>query len=233
MKAKKIKLAIFDMAGTTVYDNNYVQKIFIESFANFDIDITADQANQVMGIEKGKAIQTIIDQVRENNLGVIKTEDILRFFNNEAIGYYLEHSKPVPYALNSFKKLKQAGILIALNTGFGEDVMNCIINSLGWNEYIDARVSADQVKAGRPFPFMIDKIKKMTHVNDPETIAKIGDTPSDLLEGKRSSCGLNIGICSSNFPMELLQSFPHTHLVANLRQSVPIILNHGNELVAK
>lgn len=229
MKSKKIQLAVFDMAGTTVYDKNYVQKIFIKSFKNFDIRITPAQANEVMGIEKGKAIETIIGQVRSKNEGVIKTEDILHFFNDEAIGYYLEHARPVPYAVNSFKKLKKAGILIALNTGFGEAVMNCIINSLGWNEYIDARVSAEQVKAGRPFPFMIDSIKKMTRINDPETIAKIGDTPSDLLEGQRSSCGLNIGICSANFPMEKLQTFPHTHLVSNLRQSVAIILNHGRD----
>jgi phosphonatase-like hydrolase len=228
MKAKKIKLAIFDMAGTTVYDRNYVQKIFIKSFENFNIHITPAQANQVMGIEKGKAITTILDQFRTTNKKIIKTEDILHYFNHEAIGYYLENSRPVAYAVQSFKKLKQHGVLIALNTGFGETVMNCIINSLGWQEYIDARVSAEQVRAGRPYPFMIDRLKKMTQIHDVDEIAKIGDTPSDLLEGYRSFCGLNIGICSANFPKETLETFPHTHLVYNLRQSVSIVLNHAS-----
>lgn len=224
MNEERIKLAIFDMAGTTVYDKNNVQNLLIRSFNNFDIDVTPQQIRDVMGLEKGHAIKQILDQARLGSSKIILADDILRFFNNEAIGYYLEFAKPVPYALTLFKKLKSQGILVALNTGFSEAVMNCIINSLDWNEYIDARISSEQVKAGRPFPFMIDALRKMTRVENPAQIAKIGDTPSDLFEGDRASCGINIGIYSSRFSKEVLQTLPHTHLVSGLKGCAPILL---------
>ncbi len=224
MSNSSIHLAIFDMAGTTVHDNHYVQKIFQKSFAQFGLRITPQQANSVMGLEKNKAIRELLEQLGASQAQRTLAGEIYQHFTRESVSFYLRNSRPAPYSLSCFNTLRRHGILIALNTGFSEVIMNTIIRCLDWNHRIDDRISSDQVRAGRPEPFMIRRLQYRLKIDDPSRIAKIGDTPSDLLEG--AICGLNIGICSGNFPREELMKYPHTHLVGNLKSAAEIIINH-------
>ena len=58
MEDKKIKLCIFDLAGTLVQDKNYVRKIFIQAFKKYDIVVTAEVVDRWMGFEKKLAIDS-------------------------------------------------------------------------------------------------------------------------------------------------------------------------------
>ncbi|MEP7321725.1 MAG: HAD hydrolase-like protein, partial [Saprospiraceae bacterium] len=155
------------------------------------------------------------------------TETIYTVFNKSMIEFYVHHSKPAAYATASLKKIKSQDIKIALNTGFGKEIMNTIIKALHWEDLVDACISSDQVEAGRPHPFMIEMLKKRTRVLNNAQVAKIGDTPSDLMEGKQAECALNIGIYSKNFPLKIMKQYEHTHLVANIREATSIVLNYN------
>ena len=56
-----IQLVVFDMAGTTVLDNDAVHKALIAALAEFGYEASRDEANKVMGIAKPLAIQTILE----------------------------------------------------------------------------------------------------------------------------------------------------------------------------
>lgn len=63
MEDKKIKLCIFDLAGTLVQDKNYVRKIFIQAFKKYDIVVTAEVVDRWMGFEKKLAIDSILNEI--------------------------------------------------------------------------------------------------------------------------------------------------------------------------
>ena len=226
MNRPVIKLCVFDMAGTLVLDNNNVLKIFRKSFQTQGLTVKADIVNEYMGYEKKYAIQSILKEsgIQKNKTKL--TAAIYKAFNQMMLEHYESHVKPATYANTAMQKISAAGIKIALNTGFGKTIMKTIINTLEWNEVIDACISSDQVVSGRPYPYMIDHLIKKLKISDSSQVAKIGDTPSDLLEGFNAECGLNIGIYSKNFPKDVLKKHPHTHLVNNLREATDIILLH-------
>jgi len=59
-----IRLAVFDMAGTTVADDNHVARAFQEAFRRNGIEIEQEAANPLMGYHKPLAIQMLLEQKR-------------------------------------------------------------------------------------------------------------------------------------------------------------------------
>ena len=68
----------------------------------------------------------------------------------------------------------------------------------------------------------------LTGVSDPQAVAKVGDTPSDLLEGRAAGCGLVIGVTNGTHTREELAPHPHTHLIGSLRELPALVLAHDS-----
>lgn len=142
--------------------------------------------------------------------------------------------KPMPHTMETFARLKAAGIRIALDTGFSRPILDVIIDRLCWPEshLIDATVASDEVLRGRPSPDLLFKAMNLTGVKDARHVVKVGDTPSDLQEGTNAGCGLVIGVINGSHTKEELLAHPHTHLVASLRELPELILGNDGEIQA-
>ena len=57
-----IELVVFDMAGTTVNDDDSVNRCLRASLAAAGLSVTAAQVNAVMGLPKPSAIAILIEQ---------------------------------------------------------------------------------------------------------------------------------------------------------------------------
>jgi phosphoglycolate phosphatase-like HAD superfamily hydrolase len=57
----------------------------------------------------------------------------------------------------------------------------------------------------------------------PLEVAKIGDTASDLQEGSSAGCGWVIGVTSGAYTRVELAKEPHTHLVGQIPEILPIL----------
>ena len=101
-----------------------------------------------------------------------------------------------PAPRGSSKSSRQAGIRVALNTGFNRSITEVILDRLGWSRsrLIDATICSDEVPRGRPHPDMIRALMARLGVADPRRVAKVGDTPADLQEGANAGCGLIVGV---------------------------------------
>jgi phosphoglycolate phosphatase-like HAD superfamily hydrolase len=55
-------------------------------------------------------------------------------------------------------------------------------------------------------------------VTSPSRVAKVGDTPADLEEGRNAGCGLIVGVTSGTHTREQLERCPHTHLIEDVRE---------------
>jgi phosphonatase-like hydrolase len=226
-----IKLAVFDMAGTTIEDNDFVADALVKAFEKHQIFITHKHANTKMGIPKPIAIRELIIEIFDEDSGNV--DELVNSIHNDfielMIAFYKTHPsvKGKANAVRTIQALKKAGITVALDTGFTRNIASVIIGRLGWDvqQLIDFYVASDEVKNGRPHPDLILKAMQIAGVNDPSEVAKIGDTESDLNEGTAAGCKYVIGVTTGAHPRCVLEKAPHTHLVEDLYEVVNIILN--------
>ena len=101
---------------------------------------------------------------------------------------------------------------LKLNTGYSVQIQENIIKKLNMNEFIDNYVSSEQVKLGRPHPYMINRLMTINNINNPYNVIKIGDTENDVLEGLNAKCGLSIGVLSGSGNIYDLSK---SHLIIN------------------
>jgi phosphonatase-like hydrolase len=178
-----------------------------------------------MGIPKPDAIKQLLEEKKYQLITGELIDSIHQSFVAKMVDFYktdLQVSEKEGVS-TTFKKLKEAGIKVAIDTGFDRIITNVVLERMGWvkKNLIDVSVTSDEVERGRPFPDLIYKVMELTGVTDAKLIAKVGDTASDLHEGTSAGCGFVIGITSGAFTREQLEWEPHTHLIDH----IPEILN--------
>jgi phosphoglycolate phosphatase-like HAD superfamily hydrolase len=63
---------------------------------------------------------------------------------------------------------------------------------------------------------MIEALMGRLGIDDPKRVAKVGDTPSDLLEGQGARCGLVVGVTAGTHTRLELEPYPHHHLIESI-----------------
>jgi phosphonatase-like hydrolase len=222
-----IELVVFDMAGTTVSEGGAVYRCLRDTLAANGLEISADALGEVKGMDKRDALRLMIEKSSMREYLLPGLSAIHEDFVERIIAFYETDPsvKEMPGASETFRRLRQAGIKVALNTGFSRDIVDALLKRLGWatSKWINATVTSDEVEQGRPHPAMIRSLMDKLGVTDPKHIAKVGDTPADLLEGKNAGCGLVIGVTEGSSAREVLERFPHDHLIGTVAE-LPALL---------
>jgi phosphoglycolate phosphatase-like HAD superfamily hydrolase len=84
---------------------------------------------------------------------------------------------------DAIRRLRAAGIKVALTSGFDRRLIADVVAHCGWAELFDAIVYPDEVPAGRPAPYLIFLAMQKTLVHPVARAAAIGDTTLDLQAG--------------------------------------------------
>jgi len=215
------RLAVFDLAGTTVADDNAVGIAFQQAFRNNGYEITLEDVKPLMGYHKPLAIQRVLEKVGEDfdedTVAVIHED-----FIDEMMNYY-EYDpavKPLSSVEEVFLYLKEKGICVTLNTGFPHDIAKMILKRFQWKErgLVDDYIASDEVEQGRPHPFMIRELMNRAGIDDPSVVLKIGDTAVDIKEGRNSNCGLVIAVTTGAFTRKQLEAYHPDHILDNLSE---------------
>jgi phosphonatase-like hydrolase len=217
------------MAGTTVRDDDAVNICLREALAKH-VAVTRDDVNLVMGLPKPIAIGLLLESKLTGGQAAPAT--LVDSIHDDFLARMLQHYRsapgiePMPHTLDTFSQLKEAGVSLALDTGFSRPIVDAILERLGWAEtgLLDATVASDEVERGRPHADLALKAMRLTGVTDPKRVAKVGDTPSDLQEGTAAGCGLVIGVINGSHTRDQLLVHPHTHLIASLRELPALVL---------
>jgi phosphonatase-like hydrolase len=226
-----IELVVFDMAGTTVNDNDSVNRCLRSSLAGAGLSVTGAQVNAVMGLPKPTAIAILIEQSDSRNELRNQVDAIHDDFVSRSIAFYRDDPSvyEVLGATRVFEVLKRSGIRVALNTGFSRSIAGIILDRLGWSQSttIDATICSDEVRRGRPHPDMIQSLMARLAIGDAQRVAKVGDTPADLQEGESAGCGLVVGVTGGTHSRRELEHFPHTALIETIAD-LPGLLGLAN-----
>ncbi|WP_321332376.1 HAD hydrolase-like protein [uncultured Bacteroides sp.] len=227
---QNVEMVVFDMAGTTVQDKQEVEKCFFEAVGQTGLVVTREEINSMMGWSKVTVFETLWKRQLIGSPGIeiaTQVEKSYSIFKHTLENHYKNTPVcPTEGTLELFDYLKLNGIKIALTTGFYREVTDIILHRLCWDkgldenyagtELINASVSSDQVKSARPAPFMIFRAMELCHVTDVRKVIKIGDTPSDLAEGKNAGCKYSFGVTNGTHSKSELENVENDGLFDNI-----------------
>lgn len=229
----RIQLVVFDMAGTTVKDAGEVEACFLATAEAMSLRADPARVNAMMGWAKKRVFETLWgEQLGSDHPDyAAKVESSFADFCDRLETHYCQQPvEAVPGCLETFAWLRQHQIRIALTTGFYRRVTNIILQRLGWDvglnaDYvgtaeatIQASVTPSEIfgDEGRPAPYMIQKAMYKLGIKDPQTVVKVGDTPSDLAAGINAHCFLSLGVTYGTHVRSQLETHPHHGLLEAL-----------------
>src|ERR1035437_1703044 len=224
-----IKLVVFDLAGTTVKDDQDVSNAFHAALKKSDYEVPLELINPLMGYEKTLAIRQILRLHEHNDARITAglVEKIHRDFVSIMIAHYrdAEGIEQLPNVEETFEKLRQQGIRVGVNTGFSRDIADTIVKRLQWIEkgLVNHVIGSDEVELGRPYPYMIQKIMLDGGIERPKEVAKVGDTEVDVREGQNAGCRYVISVTTGTFTRGELEAYNPTHIIDDIAQVIDIV----------
>ena len=210
-------MVVFDMAGTTVDENNVVYKTLHAAIVNAGIPVSLDDV-LLHGAGKEK-LQAIKDVLASQGHETTHAQEIYDYFINALENAYQNlEVTPCSNAETVFALLKKQEIKVVLNTGYNRATATGLLSKLNWSEGedIDLLVTASDVSHNRPAPDMIDYAIKHFAITDPTTVIKVGDSAIDIEEGKNAGCGKTFGVTTGAQTREQIQVADPTAVVDDL-----------------
>ncbi|TSD46734.1 phosphonatase-like hydrolase [Rhodococcus sp. KBS0724] len=214
-----ITLAVLDMAGTTVADDGLVLRAFA----------AAAQAGglPVDGPEADAARQYVLDTMGQSKIVVFRAifgdEDRAQAANAAFETTYdalidQGFAEPIPGADKAITLLQEAGIKVALTTGFSRSTQDKLLAALGWENLADLTLSPAEAGRGRPYPDLILTALLRLSVDDVHQIAVLGDTSNDVLSGIRSGASIVAGTLTGAHDEQQLRGAGATHIVPSVTE---------------
>ena len=224
--SQKYSMVVFDMAGTTINEDNLVYKLMHQMLVNDGYDCTLEMVLALgAGKEKRQAFKDLLI-----DLGVFAPDNIAKrlhesFQLNLVEAYQSMDVKPMPYAERIFDELKNRNIKVVLNTGYDANIASLLLEKLNWHvgQTIDAVITASDVANSRPNPDMIFLAMQNMEINEAAFVVKVGDSITDIEEGKNAGCGLTIGITTGAQDEEILLMAAPDFIIHGLDQILSIV----------
>ena len=213
----KLKLVIFDWAGTTVdYGCFAPVAAFDKAFRAFGVQPTADEIRAPMGMLKRDHIRTMLGMERLAAAWQAQTgrsadendvEAVYRVFEEKLMESLSAYAVPKPEVIDTVAALRAAGLKIGSTTGYTDAMMAVIVPEAAKRGYApDYWCSPDSVGgAGRPAPDMIFRNMAQLGVREACEVVKVGDTVADIREGKNAGV-LSLGVVEGSSVLGLTQA---------------------------
>jgi phosphonatase-like hydrolase len=221
-----IRMVIFDMAGTTVNEDNIVYKCVFKAIQKH---IPLSDFDTVLFVAAGKEKRQALTDVYHHFTGLVPDNNILdemydhfeQLLNEAYDIMQIKLFEDVPLVL---KYLRRKNIFIVFNTGYKEQIARKILAKAGVQEGkdIDLLVTADMVSKGRPAPDMIQYALENKNII-PSQCIKIGDSTIDILEGKNAGVACTFGITTGAHSAEQLQSENPSKIFQRLSELIPVL----------
>ena len=194
-----VKLAVFDWAGTTVdYGCMAPAAVFAEGFRRQGVEISMAEARGPMGMEKRAHIATLGAQPRiagawqQQHGNPMRPADIDAMYADFVpllLAVLDQHAALIPGVLEAVAALQGMDIRIAASTGYFVEAMEVVRQAAARQGYApEFTISANQVPAGRPAPWMIYRAMEQLGIYPPQAVVAVGDTVPDV------EAGLNAGV---------------------------------------
>jgi phosphonatase-like hydrolase len=219
-----IRLASLDMAGTTIDEGGAVYAVLRDAVEGATgATVPDDLLSRWSGTDKREAIVGLLTALQQD-LG--RTDAIFAAFSDDlATAYANDPPVLLPGIAETVAQLRSDGVRVALQTGYRREVAEGLLDAVGWRigRDVDALVTAEDVPASRPAPYLVFRTMEATGILDVRQVLVAGDTVNDVTAGTRSGARFVVGVLTGAHTVAELGAARHTHLLASVAD-VPALL---------
>ena len=193
-----LRLALLDLAGTTVCDDGIVLDAVLAGLGAVRVPSAGPRFPALR-----RQAEATMDRASLSVFGDLLDGDMCRARHADAAfaarlrvrlaeGLLCE----VPGATTTMTLLREAGISVGLASGFEPSLHTEIVDALGWTELVDVTVCpADVDGRGLPDPAML--LTAAARIDaEPADVVTAGDATSAMVAGRRAGAGLTVGVLS-------------------------------------
>ncbi|MEN3533963.1 HAD family hydrolase [Microbispora sp. ZYX-F-249] len=227
-----VKLACLDLAGTTIGDIDMVERAFAEAIATQGIvPGTSAYARAMVHVHRSRGCPKI-----EVFRGIFPGNEAQAQAANLTFERSYEGAieraglMPLPGAVEAVAKLRDAGLKIALITGFSRATLGRVLSSLAWVDMLDLALCPEDAGRGRPYPDMVLTAVLRSGIDDVRQVAVAGDSESDMLCGRRAGASVVAGVLTGVHSKERLLGGGATHIIDSIADFPGLVL--GSEVGA-
>ncbi|WP_233849187.1 phosphonoacetaldehyde hydrolase [Paraburkholderia sp. HD33-4] len=191
---KYVKAVIFDWAGTVVdYGSRAPMGAFVETFEQFGVPITIDEARGPMGMAKRPHIAALmalprVAQAWAERYGHAPADAdidaVYDVFVPKNIAVAASYSAVIPGVAEVTSALRQDDIRIGTTTGYTREIIDEIVPGAAAQGFApDSIVCTGDTPEGRPSPYMIYRTLPQLGVWRAKEAIKVDDTEVGIEEG--------------------------------------------------
>jgi phosphonatase-like hydrolase len=217
---EKMQLVVCDLAGTLVQDPNLVLECLLHGAREADLKTSPEELNGLMGRDKLEVFRILASRLASSGTEQETSAQVaFAAFRARMLQVYESNCVPIKGAQAALRELREAGLRIAVNTGFDAQIRDAILRHLDWGiDVIDWAVAASEVRRGRPAPDMVFHAMMALSVDEAKHVVKVGDSLADLAEGCNAGCGAVVGVLSGAGKVGELMRARHTHLLPSIAE---------------
>lgn len=226
------------------YGSRAPASVFQAIFEQEGVPITPYQSREPMGLAKREHIQAILnmpdvqDRWRQAKGQPGQESDVDRMYEQflpmqkQALS---SHSELIPGVLQTIKWCEERGIRIAGTTGYTRELMEVVLPLAAQQGYCpELSLTAEDVPAGRPAPWMIFRIAEAFSVYPLSQCMKVDDTVVGIHAGRNAGCWTVAVTKSGNelgLSEEEIDALPAGDLAARLAAAEQKFLDNGAHFV--
>jgi phosphonoacetaldehyde hydrolase len=197
MTESRIPAVFLDWAGTVVDHGSVAPVKAIEDiFAEFGVKVSRSQVRRFMGLAKKDHIRKLLEEVevieqwmalRANRPAEHDVDLLYQRFEPQMMELLAGYAEVISGAVETVELLRSRGIKIAGTTGYTRAMLEQLQHLAAEQGYrTDASLAPEDVGAGRPLPLMCYRLAIDLRIYPLSACVKIGDTESDILEGRNA-----------------------------------------------
>ena len=224
-----IQVVVIDMAGTTVADDGLV----VEAF-----EAAATAAGlPTGGAERENARQYVLDTMGQSKIVVFRAlfgdESVAQQANTAFEDAYAAlidsgSATPIDGAAEAITRLRDAGVKVALTTGFSSATQGKLLAALGWQSLADLALAPGDGVRGRPYPDLVLTSLMRLNADGVRNVAVIGDTASDVETALRAGAAIAAGTLTGAHNADQLRDAGATHVVGSPAEFADLVLQFNN-----
>ncbi|CAG9198123.1 Phosphonoacetaldehyde hydrolase [Paraburkholderia tropica] len=189
-----VKAVIFDWAGTVVdYGSRAPMGAFVETFEEFGVPISIDEARGPMGMAKRPHIAALmalprVAQAWKERYGHVPCDAdidaVYDVFVPRNVAVAAQYSDVIPGVAAVTKQLRADGVRIGSTTGYTREIIDQIVPGAARQGFeADSIVCTGDTPEGRPSPYMIYRTLPQLGVWRAREAIKVDDTEVGIEEG--------------------------------------------------
>lgn len=220
-----IQLAVVDMAGTTVADDGLVVTAFQAAATAAGVPESGER--------RDRARQYVLDTMGQSKIGVFRalfdTEELAQQANaafERAYDALIDEGRAsaIDGAAQAITRLRDAGVRVALTTGFSGTTQEKLLAALGWQSLADLVIAPGDGVRGRPYPDLILTALMRLEVDSVFNVATLGDTCSDIESALRAGAAIAAGTLTGAHNENQLRDAGATHVFGSVTEFAELIL---------